>query len=65
MVDKLDEKWIGLDETAIYLGISPVTLRDWIKKQDSNGIPAHKIGKLWKFKKTELDLWVKSGKSAL
>lgn len=65
MEDKLDEKWIGLDETAIYLGISPVTLRDWIKKQDSNGIPAHKIGKLWKFKKTELDLWVKSGKSAL
>ena len=29
-----------------------------------NGIPAHKIGKLWKFKKSELDNWVKSGESA-
>ena len=28
-------------------------------------IPAHKIGKLWKFKKSELDEWVKSGKSTL
>lgn len=65
MSDILEENWIGLDETAVYLGISSVTLRDWIKKQDSNGIPAHKIGKLWKFKKTELDEWVKSGKSAL
>lgn len=30
-----------------------------------NDIPAHKIGKLWKFKKTELVDWVKSGESAL
>lgn len=65
MNDILEENWIGLDETAVYLGISSVTLRDWIKKQEFNDIPAHKIGKLWKFKKTELDEWVKSGKSAL
>ena len=38
------------------------TIRNWIKKE--NGIPAHKIGKLWKFKKSELDTWVKSGDSA-
>ena len=36
-------------------------IRNWIKKTD---IPAHKIGKLWKFKKSELDEWVRSGKSA-
>ena len=61
---KLDDKWISLEEAALYLGIKPVTLREWIKKIDENGIPAHKIGKLWKFKITELDLWVTSGKSA-
>ncbi len=65
MSEMLEENWISLDETAVYLGISSVTLRDWIKKQELNGIPAHKIGKLWKFKKAELDEWVKSGKSAL
>ena len=32
------------------------------KKTD---IPAHKIGRQWKFKLTEVDEWVKSGKSAI
>ncbi len=57
------EKWIGLEEAAEHLGIKPATLREWIKKE--NGIPARKIGKLWKFKCSELDEWVESGKSAL
>ena len=57
------ERWIGLEEAAAFLGIKPSTLREWIKKD--NDIPAHKIGKLWKFKCSELDEWVKSGKSAL
>lgn len=30
----------------------------------SNEVPSHKIGKLWKFKRFELDDWVNSGKSA-
>ncbi|WP_431731846.1 helix-turn-helix domain-containing protein [Anaerotruncus colihominis] len=33
-------------------------------KKDST-LPARKIGKQWKFKKSELDEWVKSGKSAM
>ncbi|MFR7610545.1 MAG: helix-turn-helix domain-containing protein [Christensenellaceae bacterium] len=33
------------------------------KKPDS-GIPAHKIGRQWKFKASELDEWIKSGKSS-
>lgn len=37
-------------------------LRNWIKKTD---IPAHKIRRLWKFKLSEVDEWVKSGKAAL
>ena len=61
----IKDNWISLDEAAAYLGIKPVTLRDWIKKIEENGIPAHKIGKLWKFKKVELDAWVTSGKSAI
>ena len=57
------ERWISIEEAAEFLGIKVVTLRDWIKK--GRGIPAHKIGKLWKFKVSELDEWVKSGESAL
>lgn len=58
----VDDCWIGLEEAAKYMGVTKETIRNWIKKTD---IPAHKIGKLWKFKKSELDDWIKSGNSAL
>ena len=63
MSEILNDNYISIDEAAEYLGIKTVTLRNWIKKDVH--LPAHKIGKLWKFKKSELDLWVNSGKSAL
>lgn len=63
MSEIISDKWISIDEAASYLGVKPVTVRDWIKKE--RGIPAHKIGKQWKFKISELDSWVKSGKSAM
>ena len=62
MNERSNDCWIGLEEAANYLGVKKETVRNWIKKTD---IPAHKIGKLWKFKKSELDSWVKSGKSAI
>lgn len=56
------EKWSSLEEVAEYIGVNKDTVRNWIKK---DAIPAHKIGKLWKFKLSEIDEWVKSGKSAM
>lgn len=61
MNSSYDENWIGIPETASYLGVTTDTIRNWIRKTN---IPAHKIGKLWRFKKSELDAWIKSGKSA-
>lgn len=60
----LDDGYIGIDEAANYLGIKTITLRGWLKKKEAE-LPAHKIGKLWKFKRSELDAWVQSGKSAI
>lgn len=57
-----ENKWIGLDEAADYLGVKPGTIRSWIRK--GKNIPAYKIGKQWKFKCSELDEWVNSGCSA-
>ena len=62
MSEILMDNWIGIEEAANYLGVTKETIRNWIKKTD---IPAHKIGKLWKIKASELDAWVKSGKSAI
>ena len=62
MSESISEAWVGIVEAASHLGVTKDTVRNLIKKTD---IPAHKIGKLWKFKLSELDEWVKSGKSAI
>ena len=58
-----EERWYSVEDIAIHLGISRDTLYKWISRK-SKGIPAHKIGKLWKFKLEEVDDWVKSGQGA-
>lgn len=55
------EKWSSLEEIAEHLGISKDTIRNWIKK---GVIPYRRIGKQYKFKISEVDAWVNSGKSA-
>lgn len=63
MTDMTNDKWINIDEAAAYLGVKPATIRDWIRKEKD--IPAQKIGKQWKYKCSELDEWVASGKSTM
>lgn len=63
MVEMTNDKWINIEEAAEYLGVKSATIRDWIRK--GKDVPAQKIGKQWKFKCSELDEWVKSGKSAI
>ena len=58
MSENFNDNYISIDEAAEYLGIKTVTLRTWIKKDPS--LPANRIGKLWRFKRSELDLWVRS-----
>lgn len=55
------EKWSSLEEIAEHLGVSKDTIRNWIKK---GVIPHRRIGKQFKFKISEVDAWVDSGKSA-
>ncbi|WP_249962447.1 helix-turn-helix domain-containing protein [Histophilus somni] len=63
MDNLLENRWINIDEASEYLGVNKDTIRNWIKNNKT--IPAHKIGKQWKFKCVELDEWIKSGKSAM
>lgn len=58
-----EESWIGTKEAAEYLDVKPATIRDWIRK--GKDIPRKKIGKAWKFKRSELEEWIASGKSAM
>jgi len=56
-----NEKWSSIEEISEHLQVHKDTIRLWIKKGD---IPAHKLGRLWRFKISEIDEWVRSGKSA-
>ncbi len=56
----MDDRWHSVTETARYLGIKQDTLYKWIIRKD---IPAHKVGRLWKFKLKEVDEWIKKGKA--
>ena len=56
------DNYISIEDAAEYLGVKPSTIRTWIKTKK---MPAHKVGKLWKFKKSELDEWIDSGESAI
>ena len=51
------EKWVSLEEISRHLGVSKDTIYRWIK---SKQLPAHKIGRLWKFKISEIDQWAKN-----
>jgi excisionase family DNA binding protein len=52
------ERWLSVDEIAAYLGIKRDTVYKWISEKQ---MPAHRMGRLWKFRKEEVDEWVKSG----
>lgn len=54
----MSERWLSVEEIAGHLGISKETVYRWI---ESNKIPAHRIGKLWKFQASEVDAWIRNG----
>jgi len=54
----MDERWLSVDEIAEYLGVSKDTVYSWI---NGRGMPAHRMGRLWKFKRLQVDAWVESG----
>lgn len=54
----MDDRWLSVDEIAEYLGISRDTVYTWLNTRD---LPGHRIGRLWKFKRDEVDAWVRAG----
>lgn len=54
----MNDRWLSVDEIGEYLGVKRDTVYKWISDK---GMPAHKIGKLWKFKKEQVDAWVEAG----
>ncbi|MEA2059778.1 MAG: helix-turn-helix domain-containing protein [Thermodesulfobacteriota bacterium] len=58
---EIDDRWLSVDEICKHLGIGKDTVYKWI---DKHGMPAHRMGRLWKFKKDQVDAWVEAGGAA-
>jgi len=54
----MEDRWLSVEEICKYLRVSNDTVYKWI---DKHGMPAHRMGHLWKFKENEVDDWVKAG----
>ena len=57
----MDDRWLSVGEIDEDLGISKDTVYAWITNK---GLPGHRIGRFWKFKRSEVDEWVHQGKAA-
>ena len=58
----LDQRYFSLKDIARYTGLSEKTLYRWAESGD---IPAHKVGRVWRFDRNEMDQFIKtSGRSA-
>lgn len=51
------ERWSSVEEICGHLGVSRDTIYRWIADR---GMPAHRIGRLWKFKLSEVDGWART-----
>lgn len=57
----MSEPWLSADDIAVRLGVTKETVYVWIADK---GMPAHKIGRLWKLQVSQVDDWVRGGGAA-
>jgi excisionase family DNA binding protein len=54
----MDDRWLSVEEIAEYLGVSKDAVYSWVS---TKGMPGHRVGRFWKFKRDEVDAWVRAG----
>ena len=52
-----EEGWVGIADVAAHLQVTRDSIYRWV---DSKDFPAHKVGRLLRFRLSEVDDWVKT-----
>ena len=55
------EQWVSVEQIAQHLNVKAFTIYKGLERKE---MPAHKVGRLWRFKITEIDQWVRSGNAS-
>lgn len=53
-----EEGWVNIGEVASHLSVGRDSIYRWV---DAKGFPAHKVGRLLRFRLSEVDEWVRTG----
>jgi excisionase family DNA binding protein len=59
VIEEMKDKWVNLEDIADYLSVTEDTARTWVRE---GKLPAFKVGRRYKFKLSEVDEWVRTGK---
>lgn len=55
------ERWVAVDDVAAHLGVTRDSVYRWMS---AKRLPAHRLGRSWRFRLSEIDKWVRSGRGA-
>ena len=52
----VEERWVNVEDAAAHLGVAKDSIYRWIEEKE---LPAHRVGRLLRFKLSEIDEWVR------
>ena len=55
-----EERWVGVEDVATHLAVAKDSVYRWIEER---GLPAHRVGRLFRFKLSEIDRWIRQDKA--
>lgn len=56
----LIDRWLSVEDISDYLGVSKDAVYSWVS---GKGMPGHRVGRFWKFKRDEVDEWLRAGQA--
>ncbi len=56
-----EEGWVGIADVAAHLRVARDSIYRWV---DTKDFPAHRVGRLLRFRLSEVDEWVKAGEGS-